>query len=1192
MARVWGKCYDSEDYRIARIRQGSGSRTHSDVAAILSEELPLNRPPQDGEPRRAILAAVFLAVGLISGPTTSIARQSSPPGDETGREGDKSAPDVANIVVGAPDDLSALWKKLIASDWVLLKGPEYRKLLNKIKNGGVAGEGTRPWVIESVAVRGDVRDEQAKLTVELGATLNEEGPTWVVARLDGLTFTRVREGEREWPVRLSEDGAWQVELRGKGKHAVEIELITPVVPGTEGHRLEVPIPEAASTRFDIQVGPKVLDAVVGAKGRVAIEPIDRGARTRLSAHLSPRSRIELTWRLEADPGRKLPPLLAAQGEIELDIDRGFADATATWLIRSDRGIVRDIRLRLDPAEELLELKLDDQPLPVEGKRERGSELVVVPLTEPLRAGGSKRLTFKTRRALAGEKTPRWDFRGYSIENAAEQRGVLAINQGDGLWIEGEPGRELRRIDPRADLPDHAKGTATVLAYQFLDQPFELRIRVASSPPRVRASSRTAVTIEAGRVRVDAWFEYQLTRGKTFEAKIEVPPGLEIESVGPDDEIESSRALSIDERSGRNPRGNDYGSRVLAARLRKKIREGGTFRLHLVGLGPLDPSGRIGLFRPLDAIAAGGGIVVFAGRGLVVDLNEDDPARAAFILTAPRLSTDWPAAERTAGGPVAALWLRHETDPDLLPLRVTYQTRTVHHETALALRIETTGIEGRQETICHVHHGMLTHLDVAIPRSIEGLWETEGLEISARSRHGEEADGSIRYRLTLAREAVETARLRFRYRLALAPGLSERTATEIEAPWIRLLEGVGGPLKFSVSANPEIELDPRGGGWRKPVEESSANEMDFGSIPRFEATVPATATHAPTIAAKIAPRAELPKLIASRVWLRTTLSGDGGARTTVWYRFEKHDGSFSFSLPEGAIPLRAIDPENSSSPAVDRLENPGCFRVRFAAGARTVPKTVGIDFEVPARFAASSRTPPILLDGGVSQWTVWELRVPWSRAAVGTPSSWDDANEWTWAKYVFKRRPARGDQALVAWLTGPDLERSAAAILDATRRDLDSNSYLFERPGAPIPLRVWIASRAVLVAIFSGAILALGMVVLAFRPAALWIWATVLGLVAAIVAAEDPSAAVLGVQVGSIGFVLTIFAALMRRFVDRRAAGRPAAFIVGESTRSAQAPAASPVGSDDSTVIRPRSTTIDHIHSPQVAAPVRAGQEAE
>ena len=63
-------------------------------------------------------------------------------------------------------------------------------------------------------------------------------------------------------------------------------------------------------------------------------------------------------------------------------------------------------------------------------------------------------------------------------NAHEQSGAIGIAQNGNLWVGGTPERGLRRIDPRTELPDLLRARpGTSLAYQFVDQPFELTLRV-------------------------------------------------------------------------------------------------------------------------------------------------------------------------------------------------------------------------------------------------------------------------------------------------------------------------------------------------------------------------------------------------------------------------------------------------------------------------------------------------------------------------------------------------------------------------------------------------------------------------------------------------------------------------------------------------------------------------------------------
>lgn len=1115
--------------------------------------------PRQPAPRRAAwtLVAALLMAGPAAGGVDD--RPATP-----AAEGDGATA----IVVGTPEDLGALWRRLAEADWVLLKGGGYRKLLERL---GPPARAAAPRVT-AVEVRGEVHDDRAFLTVALGVDLPGAGPEWVPVRLDGQALTRAREGPAELAVRHGESGAWEVELRGKGRHAVEVGLPVPVRLGPDGHRLELAIPEAASTRFDLTVGPEVVEALVGARGRVEVEPVEAGHRTRLSAHLPPRPSLDLSWRLAADPGRDLPPLLTAQGEIALDVDRAGCALTASWLLRAERGTARALKLTLDPADELLELRLDDRPLTVEGRREPGGATVAVPLADPIRPGADRRLVVKARRPLPATGTARWTFRGLPLAPAVEQRGLIAVGQGEGLWVGGVAGRGLRQIDPRGDLPDHLRGPATALAYQFLDQPFELALRVDPAPPRVRVSQRTAVTIAAGQARVDSWLEYQVTRGRAFEAKVELPAGLELETVGPEEVVESYQRLA----------GGD-GPRLLAVRLRAGTREAGGFRLHLAGRQPLDPGGHVGLFRAREAVSTGGKVAVLAARDLVVE-PADDARAAGFAPIPPQATADWPfPADRAAAAPVPACWLRHDDDPQALPLRVAVQPRTLHHETTVAAVVGRRGLDVRQETVCHVRHGTLARLDVAVPAAVEGRWDLDGLEVAGKSRLPDGPDGAPRYRLTLGREVVDQARLRFRYHLPIDPPLGPKRPARLELPAIRVLEGTASPTRTRAAAEAEVDLEADGPGWeRLPVEPGTAD----APTPRLEAVRPAVAA-APAVRARAAARAELPALVASRLWLRTAQGPEGDIRGTAWYRVEVHDASLAVALPAGARLVRA----RVGGTAVGRVEKPaeGGYRLRFPANVGGGPVVVTLDYHVPGPAAPGHWDPPRLLDGGVVEETLWEVRLPWNRAVVGVPAGWVDENRWAWAGYVFKRRPWQGPEALAGWVAGP---AGRAALADEPGDDGlgGSHSYLFGRPGAPTAAPPWVAARALLVAACSGTVLALGLVWLAWRPRSAWVGLVVLAMAGAVAAAADVSTTALVAQSAALGVALTALAALTRHLVDRR---REHPAFVEPSTLGATGPGSSRhaalVGSDDSTVLRHRpASTVDRPGPASQPVPSAAG----
>ncbi len=68
-----------------------------------------------------------------------------------------------------------------------------------------------------------------------------------------------------------------------------------------------------------------------------------GKSTRLSAHLSPRSRLIVEWTDEVESGSPPPPLLAAQVEIAIEPDLDAVTTRSSWVVRCVRGIAAGSR---------------------------------------------------------------------------------------------------------------------------------------------------------------------------------------------------------------------------------------------------------------------------------------------------------------------------------------------------------------------------------------------------------------------------------------------------------------------------------------------------------------------------------------------------------------------------------------------------------------------------------------------------------------------------------------------------------------------------------------------------------------------------------------------------------------------------------------------------------------------------------
>jgi hypothetical protein len=1087
-----------------------------------------------------------------------------------------------NLFLNGPADLEAVWKALSQPDFVLLKGDELKRLLDRARATTPAAPAA-PAVIDSVAVEGTVGDDLARFSVDLDITLASDGPTWVPIRLDESTVLDARAGDRVLPLQVA-GGGWQVELRGRGPHAVRVELKVRPKASADGRQLGLAIPEAASTRFRWEIAGRVVEATVGPNESVELEPTAGGSRTRLSAHLTPRPRLDVNWRVEAEPGAQLRPLLSIQGEIAIDIDPGSFRTVSTWSIHSVRGSPRVLYLGLDPADEVLELKFDGHDMPASIETKEGAPRIAISLAEPLRPGLTKSLMMTTRRPIPAAVSPRLTFRGFPLLNAREQSGAIGIAQSGNLWVGGTPERGLRRIDPRTELPELLrKRPGTALAYQFVDQPFELNLRVDPSPPLVHTQGRTTVLLDAGQARVDTWLDYQSAYGRLFDVRVALPRGLELASVGPKEVVETS--LLIPEPTD-GPPGSRHGSRVLTIRLTPKAREGNGFSLHLTGRQAIDPARpvSVGLFQPREAMSGGGRVAVLAERNLTVDLrSRAEPAdgldefRPAVLE--PSAEWPWPAGRTASMTAPPALWLRHDGNPPRLPLEVTVHPRTVTSETILLAKIDRHGVEVEQETECIVQFGTMDHLDIEVPAAIQEPWELEGGPVASRAGLGSASAAGRRYRLKLAGEVADRVKLRFRYRLASSPPLLPEQTAELTIPWLRFVEATSASVRASIAAEPAIGLDLKGTGWvRAEDDASTVVAPDESGLPvRLALTATGTGTEAPPIrlAATTRSLTTLPSLVASRLWLRTIQGLEGDLRVAASYLVESHEGSLSVALPAGAEWSRATVAGETVTQVVPLPDGEG-QRIDFPARLANGPIAVELEFTI--RDAGTAWVPPRLV-GGLVQQTLWEVRIPGSRAVVGVPEGWTDENNWYWDHYVWKRRPWRTASALAAWASGSPMRPEGADVLEDETRG-EYHSYLFGRPGPPIALRPWFAARAWLVAVCSGSVLAVGaFMILFWHPPLRLAWAAALAVVLAAATAIRPSVTFLVVQSAMIGVVCTLLTLLMDRLVHRRR--RPSA-VFGEST-PLPTPAGSSLsralgaGSDDSTAIRVRpSSTVDHV----------------
>ena len=344
---------------------------------------------------------------------------------------------------------------------------------------------------------------------------------------------------------------------------------------------------------------------------------------------------------------------------------------------------------------------------------------------------------------------------------------------------------------------------------------------------------------------------------------------------------------------------------------------------------------LALFQPRVSASSEGRIVVIAERNLTVELRSTEangvgtdafrPARQE-----PPADWHWPPGRRGFGAP--ALWLRQDGSPAFLPLRITVHPRTIAVQSSLAVVVGREEVETRQDSECSVRFGTVDQLDVEIPKGLSGRWTLDGAELARPLELGTGRAGSQLVRLRFAEEFIGKHLLSFYSRQTIPSPLKAVDPTSIEVSWIRFLDGTEAPLHVRASSEPGVRLDVVSSGWTQVGAGDAWATAKSTGLPRLQLIPSGNETaRSPLILAATALALEsLPRLIASRLWLRTVQGPDLELRSTAWYRLETHPATFSVRLPPGARWVSARVGGEPFGP-YEALDRQNAFRFRFPPG---------------------------------------------------------------------------------------------------------------------------------------------------------------------------------------------------------------------------------------------------------------------
>jgi hypothetical protein len=1091
-----------------------------------------------------------------------------------------SRPAAAEILIlGGPADSSDFWKRLTRPDWILIKPAAS----SPVAAQPAVAQRTFTHVVSAMKLWGRVKDDLAELALEIELNLIAPGPLWVPLGVETQIVDSAREGDKELELRraLHEEsplsqGQWEVRLEGAGPHRLRLNLKLPLRVDPDRKRLDLTIPEAASTFLELEVPRRVHDVELSSGESIGTTLVPGRDTMRLTAHLSPRSRLSLSWTDETNSAALAVPLLAAQVEVAMNVEADSVTAVSSWAIRCVRGIARRLEIRLDEQDSVPTVKLDDRSLVASIER----NMLLIPLGEPLRPGESRHLVLETRRTFAPSTPRNYSFSGFPLSSAAEQSGAIGITQSPDLWLSVSATQGLRRIDPRELPPLLRAQPGTTTAFQFQDQPFKLDLGVEDAPPLYRSESSTRMVLDAAMAHLETTIEICRLRGRLFDVELLVPAGLQLQPPGPAEVVESAIPVQAgtagDDRSLRD-------GLVWKVRLTPQARDARSFALRVRGEQPIGPSGdvKLGLCTLHEGVSSVSSVTLLADRNVTFEPHLEPEQADLSGLHGPWIpaATDDRPGALTASADsnrtVVAMLLSSQ-NPTSIQGRFRRHLLWVAHDTRVKAQLTRRSLDIRQETAVKVRHGTIRSLVVRVPECIPGDWLVQGTETIRRQELDRSEDGTRRYRLALDPPVSDQTTLLFQIPLPLQENPEGTNKLRGTIPWIQLEDGRSTSTTIELSAAPGIEVVAADPAWTRSFESGEDQEEKSGPL-RYRPAAQDKPLAPLQFSARLLVQVPLPSLVVPRLLLRTVLGLDSTTRTRAWFWIESHPNFLAFRLPEAAqwvgcrIDGRLVE-------QVEFDASSGSYRLSLPVESQARPVLLEVEYQLSGPGAKQVCAAPELIEDVVILQSFWEVQLPWSKALIGVPAGWADQNQWYWDVYLWKRRPWRSFSTLLGWVAGAPAQDELLG-----EEPDDSHGYLFARAGRPVPLSFWQVSRAGIVAVCSGSVLFVGFLAMFSRVRfrSIWLAAAITGVLTW--ALVHPSVLLLVVQSATCGVILTLLGLLIQRQIGRAwstattAAAVPGAMQAGSiasgpaAVEAATGSALARVGSEDSTAVRGRAS---------------------
>jgi hypothetical protein len=425
---------------------------------------------------------------------------------------------------------------------VVLPWNEYLDLVRRSLGPGQVAELPHDAVVTATTWSATVEQDVARITADLRLNLLKTSG-WVTVPLNfgAAAVGKVEPADGSVLLRAVAQGQYELLIKAPGPQSIRLELLVPVQTSPEDKSFSIDCPPVGISELTVAIPePDQTVKIAPLQVQLPLEQPAPAGQTRVRASLGAVPRFEVRW-APRDGSKPVMDLLASvNSRTTARIETGLLQARTQLNYEILRGELRELVVLAPRDARIIDVTAAAGRIRAWNAAAVGDthQLIRVELLVP--AAEKFQLEIQTERSFEGDsinllgRTDDGKLQGVHPEGIVRESGQLTLTTDPTLTAAVVTQSGVRQISTSASekaAAETPESAAAVWEYSGIRSRLEVRLRPVE--PRLLADHQLQYTFRDDELFLNSVINYQVERAGVFQLVLQIPEGLNVDSVSAD-----------------------------------------------------------------------------------------------------------------------------------------------------------------------------------------------------------------------------------------------------------------------------------------------------------------------------------------------------------------------------------------------------------------------------------------------------------------------------------------------------------------------------------------------------------------------------------------------------------------------------------------------------------------------------------